>query len=109
MLDAACHFTDAHAGIIGLHDPAMLTSAVHPSTQAHTAPMDMRGEGLDAHILAAGVAYRGRYGDLPNSSVVAIREHAVRGLPILLNQQMLGVSASGWSRRARLGQRRSHC
>ncbi|HEX6832676.1 MAG TPA: GAF domain-containing protein, partial [Rudaea sp.] len=93
ILDTACRLVRADTGIIGLRDEIsdhMVTGAVRQSILGGTPTRHARGEGLGGQILATGQAYRGRYGDLPNPTLLAIVDHDIVGLPIRWSDRLIG-------------------
>jgi signal transduction histidine kinase len=96
ILDAACRMAHADTGIIGVYDAdtdVMRTATVHHSVQAQAAPVYARGEGIGGHILATGMRYMGRYGDLPDPRTKVILDHQALGLPIRWQDRLLGYFA----------------
>ena len=92
-LDAACQVAHADTGAIGLYDAAtdaIRIAAVRNAMPALFQTRLRRGEGLAGHIIATGQPYHGRYADLPQPTVDALREHISFGTPIRWQDQLLG-------------------
>jgi len=95
-LDAACQLAHADTGAIGLYDEAsdaIRIAAVRNAMPTLFRTRFHRGEGLAGHIIATGQPYHGRYADLPQPTVEALREHISFGVPIRWQDQLLGYLA----------------
>lgn len=106
IIRCACELIGADAGAIGLVEKdgtRVRTTATH-RMPGHESGSEMPiGCGLTGSVLAARAPIMSRYGDLPGAVAEDLAEHDVIGVPIMWDEDVLGVLGIGVHPPRRLG------
>lgn len=98
LVELACRLIGADDGTIGLHDVRLgviRTAAVYRMPHRELGSEMARGVGLSGQVLLTGQPVVSRYGDLPGITLPELADNQVIGMPILWNEQLIGVFGIG--------------